>query len=174
MKKSLIISLLCSLAATLPALAETPADLTDLQMAHVGYVADNLDIQYGHLALALSTTPAVREFATTMISDHSAVNDQALALLAKLGAQPEDNFLSQALNAGGVELVNKFSALRGAEFDLAYAENEVAYHKAVIGIVENDFIPNIENAELKALYTQGLVIFKEHLTHAEAMLAAVK
>ena len=69
MKTSLLISLLCSLAATLPAVAETPADLNDLQMAHVGYVADNLDIQYGHLALALSTTPAVREFATTMISD---------------------------------------------------------------------------------------------------------
>ena len=157
-----------------PALAETPGDLNDLQMAHVGYVADNLDIQYGHLALALSTTPAVREFAATMISDHSAVNDQALALLQKLGASPEDNFLSQALIAGGVDLVNKFTTLRGADFDRAYAENEVAYHKAVIGIVENDFIPNIENAELKDLYTQGLVIFTEHLTHAEAMLAAVQ
>ena len=174
MKTSLLLSLACGLAATLPAFAETPAMLNDLQMAHVGYVADNLDIQYGHLALALSTTPAVREFATTMISDHSAVNDQALALLAKLGAQPEDTFLSQALNAGGVDLVNKFTTLRGADFDRAYAENEVAYHKAVVGIVENDFILDIENAELKELYTQGLVIFKQHLSHAEAMLAAVK
>jgi len=34
------------------------------------------------MALSLSQDPAVHEFAQTMIRDHEAVNEQALALLA--------------------------------------------------------------------------------------------
>ena len=174
MKTTLRLALLTSLVLACPAFAESSADLNDLQMGHVGYTADNIDIQYAHLALALSTNATVRAFATTMISDHSAVNEQALAQFAKLGAKPADNFLSQALNKGAVKEVNKLAALRGADFDRAYAANELAYHIAVNDIVGNAFVLNIENADLKALYMQGLTIFEEHQAAAEAMVEAVK
>lgn len=154
--------------------ADSPADLNDLQIAHVAYVADNIDIRYAHLALALSGNPAVREFAQTMIRDHSAVNEQALALLKKLNAQPEDNFLSQSLQANAEQIVDEMSRLRGAAFDSRYAENELAYHKAVNELVEKTFIPNIENGEVKALFEAGLAIFKAHEGHAENMVAALK
>ncbi len=154
--------------------AESPADLNDLQIAHVAYHADNIDIRYAHLALAISENPEVHKFAKTMIRDHEAVNEQALALLAKLGAQPQDNFLSQSLLEGADKLINEMSALRGAEFDRRYAENELAYHKAVNGLVENAFIPNIENAEVKALFEAGLKIFKAHEHHAEMMVKSLK
>ncbi len=151
--------------------AETPADLNDLQIAHVAYTADNIDIRYAHLALAISSNPEIHTFAKTMIRDHNAVNDQALALLKKLGAQPQDNFLSQKLTAGAEALVNEMSQLRGAAFDKRYAENELAYHKAVNGLVEKSFIPNIENAEVKSLFQAGLKIFKVHQHHAEMMVS---
>jgi putative membrane protein len=154
--------------------ANSPADLNDLEIAHVAYTADNIDIRYAHLALAISTDPKVHEFANTMIRDHSAVNDQALALLAKLNANPQDNFLSQTLEKGATELVNEMSQLRGKAFDRRYAENELGYHKAVNDLVENAFIPNIENAEVKALFKAGLSIFKAHEGHAEMMVKALK
>lgn len=174
MTRTLPFALLSVLALALPAWAETPADLSDTQMAHVAYVADNIDIRQAHLALALSDNPDIRAFADTMISDHTAVNEQALALLKKLGVQPEDNFLSQQLLTGAAQTMAKLSALKGADFDKAYAANELAYHQAVIGIVGNDFIPNIENAEVKALFEAGLTIFKAHEAHAETMVAALK
>ena len=154
--------------------AQSPADLNDLQIAHVAYVADNIDIRYAHLALAISANPDVRDFAQTMIRDHSAVNEQALALLAKLKAQPEDNFLSQSLQENAEKLIDEMSQLRGAEFDRRYAENELAYHKAVNDLVGNAFIPNIENAEVKALFEAGLEIFQAHEGHAEKMVGMLK
>ena len=36
--------------------------------------------------------------------------------------------------------------------------------------VENAFIPNIENAEVKALFQQGLEIFKAHQKHAQMIV----
>lgn len=154
--------------------AESPADLNDLQIAHVAYTADNIDIRYAHLALGKSTNPAIHKFAKTMIRDHNAVNEQALALLKKLGAQPQDNFLSRQLTANSIKLVDQMSGLTGKEFDKFYAENELAYHKAVNDLVANAFIPNIENAEVKALFEAGLKIFKAHEHHAEMMVAALK
>ena len=136
--------------------AESPDQLNDLEIAHVAYTADNIDIRYAHLALAISENRAVREFAKTMIRDHNAVNAQALALLAKFNAEPQDNFLSQQLTANSKELVDEMSQLRGVDFDRRYAQNELAYHQAVNSLVANDFIPNIENAEVKALFGAGL------------------
>lgn len=151
-------------------MAKEPAELNDLEIAHVAYIADNIDIRYAHLALAISTNPDIHVFAKTMIRDHTAVNKQALALLKKLGVQPQDNFLSRTLNENAEKLINEMSTLRGAAFDKRYAENELAYHQAVNNLVENAFIPNIENADVKALFETGLQIFKAHEGHASHMV----
>lgn len=154
--------------------ADDPAKLTDLEIAHVAYTADNADIRYAHLALAKSKHPEVRKFAQTMISDHNNVNKLALALLKKLNVQPKDNFLSKFIAERSDKLVAEMSKLEGKAFDVRYAENELAYHREVIDLVANTFIPNIENAEVKALFIQGNEIFKAHEKHAEMMLKAVQ
>lgn len=153
--------------------AESPADLNDLQIAHVAYTADNIDIRYAHLALAISSNPKIRDFAETMIRDHSAVNSQALALLKKLNVQPSDNFLSRQLTANAENLITEMSQLRGTAFDKRYAENEYGYHQAVNGLVEKTFIPNIENTEVKVLFQKALRIFKAHEDHARNMVGSL-
>ena len=65
------------------------------------------------------------------------------------------------------------SQLRGAAFDKRYAENELAYHKAVNELVENTFIPNIDNEQVRALFEAGLQIFKAHEGHATMMVEKV-
>jgi len=154
--------------------ANSPAELNDLEIAHVAYSADNIDIRYAHLALAISTNPEIHNFARAMIRDHNAVNEQALALLQKLNAQPQDNFLSQSLQQGAAKLIDEMSQLRGSAFDKRYAENELDYHRAVNDLIENSFIPNIENEEVKALFETGLAIFKAHEIHAEQVVNKIR
>lgn len=173
-KKSYIVSIFAAFVA-FPAmlLADSPADLTDPEIAHVAYTADNIDIRYAHLALAISNNPRVREFAETMIRDHTIVNERALALLKKLNVTPQDNFLSQQLMANSKNIVAEMSKLSGPEFDRFYSDNELAYHKAVNNLVEGTFIPNVENAELKALLNEALVIFKSHQHSAHETVVVV-
>ncbi len=172
--KSFFVVAVAIVAIASAALAKSPADLNDLEIAHVAYTADSIDIRYAHLALAISTNPAVHQFANTMIRDHTAVNEQALALVKKLNVAPQDNFLSQQLNAGADQLVNEMRQLSGADFDRRYAANELSYHQAVNGLVGGTFIPNIQNAEVKALFVKALKIFKAHEKHAEKMVAALQ
>ena len=109
-----------------------------------------------------------------MIRDHSAVNDQALALVTRLNVAPQDNFLSQKLNRQAEQLVREMSKLSGADFDRRYAQNELGYHQTVNGLVEGTFIPNIQNPDVKALFEKAIVIFKAHEKHAETMVASLE
>ncbi|ETW94441.1 MAG: hypothetical protein ETSY1_34830 [Candidatus Entotheonella factor] len=174
-KKSVVMTLVAALIS-LSSLgwANSPADLNDLEIAHVAYTADSIDIRYAHLALAISKDPKVRAFAETMIRDHTIVNDKALALVKKLKVQPQDNFFSQQLIKQSDALVEEMSQLRGRAFDRRYASNELSYHRAVNNLVEKTFIPNIQNPEVKALFEEALVIFKAHEQHAHHMVKALE
>ena len=160
------------LAATAGPVA-AQADLNDLEMAHVAVTASNIDISYAHLALAFSTNPAIREFAETMIRDHSAVNGQVVALAQRLNVQAQDNPLSRQLLEDAARIKGEMSQLRGAAFDQYYAQNELAYHETVNSVVADAFIPNIENSEVKQAFSGALQIFRGHERHARMMVQQV-
>lgn len=140
---------------------------SDPQIAHIAYTAGQIDIAAAKQALAKSKNKAVRDFAQEMVRDHTAVNDKALALVKKLGVTPEDNPTSQALSKQADATLKRLSALNGAAFDKAYAQNEVAYHKTVNGALKSTLIPDADNAQLKSLLETGLTLFQEHQKHAE-------
>ena len=143
------------------------AKLTDPQIAHIAYTAGQIDIEAAKQALAKSKNKDVRAFAENMVRDHSAVNKQALALVKKLKVTPEDNPTSQSLSKQAKAERAKLATLKGAAFDKAYVDNEVAYHKTVDNALESQLIPSASNAELKSLLQTGLKIFQGHEQHAE-------
>jgi putative membrane protein len=110
----------------------------------------------------------VRAFAQRMIGDHTAVNEQALALVKKLNVTPEDNPTSQSLTKQAETNRKKLAGLTGAAFDKAYVDNEVAFHKTV-NILSTTLIPDAQNSELKSLLRSGLKVFEAHLEHAERL-----
>lgn len=167
---------LCSAAALLIAAGPTLAadGPSDAQIAHIAYTAGQIDVAAGQQALAKSHDNKVREFARTMVRDHAAVNDQALALLKKLGVAPEANATSEALTRQAQEQARRLNGLSGAAFDKAYAENEVAFHRTVNGALSQTLIPNADNEELKSLLETGLALFQEHQEHAEHLAKSVR
>jgi len=164
MTKKLMIAALALVAAT--GMASAQDKLNDLEIAHAAYTADVIDIRYAHIALAISDTPAIRKFAEAMISDHTAVNEGAGALLKKLNAAPQDNAFSQALLKGAAEKQAELLSLRGDAFDKAYASNELGYHQTVNKILGETWLPIVDNAELKEFLAEALVTFKAHEAHA--------
>ena len=149
--------------------AAAPAEPTDPQIAHIAYTAGLLDVEAGKQALEKSQNKDVRAFAQQMIGDHTAVNDQALALVKKLNVTPEDNPTSQNLTKQAQATREKLAGLTGAAFDKAYVDNEVAYHKTVNAALSTTLIPNAQNSELKSLLQSGLKLLEAHLDHAQRL-----
>jgi putative membrane protein len=150
------------------------AKLTDPQIAHIAYTADNIDIAAAKQALTKASNKDVKAFAEDMVRDHEAVNKQALDLVKKLNVTPLDNDTSKALSKAAADKLAEFGKLSGAAFDKAYVTNEVAYHKAVNGALETQLIPSASNAELKGLLQTGLKMFQGHQQHAEHVAAELK
>ena len=151
---------------------KTPA-VSDAQIAQIVVTANAIDIKNGEIALKQSKTPAVAEFANLMIKDHTAVNNNAKALVTRLGVTPAASDTSNSLQTAADKEQKHLSTLHSAAFDRAYFENEVAYHKQVIDAIKDVLIPNAQNAELKKMLVDVEPAFQAHLEHAEKALAAL-
>src|SRR4051794_40343431 len=156
-------------ATTVRAQENAAAAPNDAQIAMIAVVADTVDIDAGKMAAEKSTNKAVKEFAETMVRDHTAVNAKATALAKKLNVTPEESATSKSLKSGGEAQMAKMKGLSGAEFDKAYVDNEVSYHETVIGALDKTLIPNTKNAELKSLLESARPIFVHHLDHAKQL-----
>ena len=75
------------------------APINDAQIAHIVVTANSIDSTAGVMAKQKGTAKSVKDFAQTMINDHSAVNKQAVALATKLKVTPEDNDVSKSLKS---------------------------------------------------------------------------
>lgn len=168
------ISIAGALMAFAPVSFAADAKLTDPQIAEIAYAAGQIDIAAANQALQKTQNADVKQFAETMARDHATVNDQAGALLKKLNVTPQPSAVSEALAKQAEETSKRLEALNGAQFDKAYAENELAYHKAVNDALSKTLIPGSQNAELKSLLETGLKLFQGHQAHAEHLVMEFK
>ena len=143
--------------------------LTDPEIAMVAVVANQIDIDYAMIAKERSKDKEVLNFAETMASDHTAVIKQASDLVKKLGVTPKDNDVSKQLLSDAEKTKKMLRSKSGADFNKAYVDNEVAYHKAVIAAVKDLLIPQSQNKELKELLQNVVPALETHLHHAEML-----
>jgi len=147
---------------------------TDPQIAHIVVTANQVDIDAGKLAESKGHSKDVQAFGKQMVTDHSGVNKQAVALVTKLKVTPEDNPTSESLKKGGQDNLKALEGLKGTAFDKAYIDHEVAYHEQVLDAVDKVLIPNAKNEELKALIVKVRPAFVAHLEHAKMLQASLE
>jgi putative membrane protein len=165
-----ILSLLFTVALA-TALTARAAGPNDAQIAAIVVTANQVDIDAGKLVSNLTANADVKSFAERMVTDHTAVNAAAVALVTRLHVTPEDNDTSRALQAAGDANLAHLRTLQGRDLDKAYIDHEVAYHEQVINALDQVLIPNASNAELKGLLVKVRPAFVEHLGHAKHLQA---
>lgn len=154
-------------------IADLP-ELNDAEIASIAVSANQIDVDYGKIALKKASNADIKKFAQTMVDDHSAVIKKAVALAQKLGVTPQDNPTTQSLLAGAEKIKIDLNSKSGKEFDKAYIDNEVAYHTSVISTVKNVLIPQTQNDELKDLLQSAVPLFEHHLEMAKKAQSELK
>ena len=157
-----------------PAATVSAQGVNDAQIASIVVTANQVDIDAGKLATTQASDPEVKKFGQQMVTDHTGVNKQAVDLATKLKVTPEDNPTSKSLKAGGEENVKNLKGLKGAAFDKAYIDHEIAYHQSVLDAIDKTLIPGAKNAELKALLEKVRPAFVAHLEHAKHIQSSLK
>lgn len=152
------------------AFAQNP---TDAQIASIVVTANQVDIDAGALAASRGTNADVKAFGRMMETDHAGVNKAAVELVTRLKVTPEDNPTSRSLKEGGDKNLARLRTLSGVAFDKAYIDQEVAYHQAVLDVVDKTLIPSARNADLKALLVKVRPAFVAHLERARQIQSAL-
>jgi putative membrane protein len=171
---TLFATALLALSTSAFAQSDTHTTVNDAQIASIVVTANQVDIDAGKLAAATTANAEVKKFAQLMVTDHTSVNKQATDLATRLKVAPQDNDTSRSLKDGGDKNLANLKGLKGAAFDKAYVDHEVAYHQAVLDAVDKTLIPGASNADLKALLVKVRPAFVAHLEHAKHVQASLK
>jgi putative membrane protein len=154
--------------AAAPAVHATPAApaLTDPNIAAILDAANATDSSAGAIAATKGTNAEVKTFGRNMMRDHHALRKAGQDLVKKLNVTPElpagDN--SQAAAKAWNDSLTAMA--KGAAFDKAYIDHEVAYHQAVLQTAQTA-LGAAQNADLKALIQKAAPNIQAHLEHAQ-------
>jgi len=159
-----------SLAAqeqTKPTATESPAPaLDDATIVAIFDNANTVDIETGKLAAKRGHSKEVRQFGARLARDHDMVRQQGRDLAKKLGVTPTPPAGDKSAEDQAAVIARQ-RALRGAEFDSAFLQREVQFHKDVIAAIKTTLLPTIKNEELKAFVVKVVPAFQAHLQMAE-------
>jgi len=157
-------------SAAAPPPAPAAPTLTDPNIAAILDAANVADSSAGAVAATKGTNSEVRAFGKDMMRDHHALRKMGQDLVKKLNVTPElpagDN--SQAAATAWHDSLTAMA--KGAAFDKAYIDHEVAYHQAVIQTAQTA-AGAAQNADLKALIQKAAPNLQAHLEHAQKIQA---
>ena len=126
-----------------------------------------LEVQLAQLALEKASSPKVKEFAQSMVTDHSKANEELKSL-----AQTKNITLPSSLSEEKQKDYNDLAEKSGAEFDKAYSDYMVKDHKDDIDKFKKA-AENAEDPDIKTWAANKVPVLEHHLSMAESMEDAV-
>ena len=162
-----VLSITCCLAlCCLTATAEKKhaaqgAPMTDQQFLDMAAETDMLEAHLGQMAADQAASPEVKDYASMLVTDHTADYQQLTALAAKDGLN-----IPKGLNAAHDKMIAPFEKLKGAPFDSRYLHAMIAGHTEAIGVYTKE-AADAENADLKAYAGATLPALHKHLDGAK-------
>jgi putative membrane protein len=135
--------------------------------------ANIADSAAGAIAATKGTSATVRDFGRQMMRDHHALRAQGEALAKKLKVTPTPPAGDNSIADSQRSLDNLNSTAKGKDFDKAYIDHEVEYHKAVLETATKA-MGQAQSTELKNLIQKAAPAIQGHLDKAESIQKNLK
>jgi putative membrane protein len=158
-----------SAAATTP--ATSTVTLSDGQIAGITAAAHQSEIDAARVARKISKNAKVRSFAAKMIKDHTAALKAETALAQTAGIAPSDSDISAKIKTMSADSLANLKTLKGNDFDKTYAQGQVDAHQQVLDTIDNDLLPQVQNAALKEQLTKERPVVASHLEMAKQLVS---
>ena len=139
----------------------TPAKVDSKKFLKEAAEGGIAEVELGKIAEQKASSPAVKQFAERMITDHTKANDQLKQLASK------ENVTVPA-EAGSKEQsrIDKLSKLSGPEFDKAYIKDQIKDHKGDVSKFQSE-AQGGDNPAVKEFAAQTLPTLQQHLALAK-------
>ena len=149
--------------------------INDAQIASIVVTANQVDIDAGKLA-AVARRQQRRSQGVREAHGHRPHRREQVG--GRSGDQAQGHAArtirpARASRRAARRTSRNLKTLKGAAFDKAYIDHEVAYHEQVLDAVDKTLIPNAKNEELKALLVKVRPAFVAHLEHAKMIQSSM-
>lgn len=149
-------------------MAQAAPQLSDANIAAILDNANAADSAAGKIASTKATNAEVKDFGRMMMRDHHALRKQGQDLVKKLKVTPQMP-AGDTSAAAAKHWEDSLNAMpKGAAWDKAYMDHEVAYHEAVLQTAQTAE-GAAQNAELKDLIKKAAPNIQAHLDKAKAI-----
>ena len=173
-KKSsgLLLKVLGTVAIGITAFAFANAHAADLSSKDKKFLTDaaeagHTEINASKIALEKNRSPAVKDFAETMVGDHTTMADELGKLAASKNVKLPDG--PSTMQKAKIAILNK---LDGATFDKQYASIiGVSAHEDTIKLFQ-DAAANAKDPDVKQFAAKGLPSLQHHLEMAKSLKTA--
>jgi putative membrane protein len=165
------LAMAAALVATLgagAAVAQTAIPPAPADFAMSAAQSDQYEILAAQDAIAQSQTASIRAFAQQMIQDHTRSSDDLRRAATASGLKPPP----PAMSSDQAQLLSALQGLRGADFDKAYARQQVLAHTQALA-VEQSFATGGADPNLRKLAQTGVPMIQHHLETAKQISAAL-
>lgn len=172
MKRSAIsiaaVGLLCACAPRTAPPVVAPAQSLDarttLSYLQSAAAADLLEVQLAEIAFQRAQNPSVRQFAQSMLNDHSQLGGQAASV-----AQAAGGVLSPAiLSPQQMALVSQLQNATASDFDSAYRNIEVMTHLQNIDLHQG-YLSTATNQAVRSYAQSALTTAQNHMYQAQSL-----
>lgn len=162
--KSIISSFCCVALFSVLALAQhkTPT-MTDQQFVDFAAQTDMMEANLGQLASTEASADAVKDYAQTLVTDHTNDYTQLGEVATKANLE-----VPKGLDAAHDKMIAPFKKLKGAAFDHRYLEEMIAGHTKAIQVYKKES-SDAQSADLKAYASQALPTLEKHLDAAKTL-----
>jgi putative membrane protein len=145
-------------------------DLSDAQLLGVADTVNTGEIDRANVAIEKSQSDPVKQFAQTMLKDHTEAKEQGRKLLAEYGIAVSG--LSAGMQKESDETMTQLETVVPSSFDRTYLQSQIRMHEKLIKALD-DVIPQAQGPQLKGLLQYMRQQADRHLATARSTLQSL-
>jgi putative membrane protein len=147
--------------------------LNDAQIAHVAVVAENGEVEQAWQATDRATSQLVKDFAATMIEQHSNSRREDIALVKQEDLDPAGSGTSRDLAASALRRLHYLSLVGPSQFDDEYMKAQISQHEDLLSLLDDRLIPQASDPALRGRLMTMREMVQRHLADARDIRAGL-
>ncbi len=169
-----------SMATAMPSTADsasmgtTGGTLSDVDVVQTVMAASSADSATGALAVERAASADVKQYGRDMQREHGELNERLEKVATSLGspgAAASMSMMVDSLRNEGNAVMGRLRGLEGAAFDSAYIAHAAQAHSGLLRALNDRFLPQATNGELRTLLTRARDDVQQHLERARTLRA---
>ena len=147
-----------------PAQSKAKSGMTDQQFVDFAAQTDMVEANLGQLAQNASENQQVKDYAQTLVTDHTKDFGDLHTAAKQAGVNVPD-----AIDAAhNKSMIDPFQKLKGAAFDHKFTQAAVSGHTHAIEVYKKE-AAGAENAAIKSYAEAAVPVLEKHLTDAKGL-----